>query len=506
MIPVHVVGCNRRRTASTGMNDQSSRSHAVVLIELTQKDTERGGSKTGRLYMVDLAGSEKVSKTGADGETLEEAKNINKSLSALGLVIMNLTDGGKGGHIPYRDSKLTRILQESLGGNSRTTIIVCCSPSSYNEMESLSSLQFAKRAKKIKNKARVNVEYSAAELTKQLEAAKNEIRKLAKRLAAYEQELRVWRNGGTVAPEDRAQLLEDSEGTSSLVDDMEAFGSATMPGVSAAGSGSVGRTESDLPEEERDAFMNRESELLDLLDEKDEEIRTLERENMELAQEKVTITKLAAESFHLQQAMKVKDEQIANLQEDNDTFEMTVETLVNINVEHQTENERLKRENDAHGSTLATRSDVSKKQFQKVEAMIAALCTMKPGGRQLPATPGTESGTALDMAVAKVRGFINQLFKQQEDLANAHASSSGANDEQSAEIEVLTRMVKAEHLKAEQTEKRFKACVNEIAQYEVRFLSIFGNVSSSLSRALSLDDTLFVRGSRAPLTCSRSLY
>ena len=277
-----------------------------------------------------------------------------------------------------------------------------------------------------------------------------------------------------MAPEDRAQLLEDSEGTSSLVDDMEAFGSATMPGVSAAGSGSVGRTESDLPEEERDAFMNRESELLDLLDEKDEEIRTLERENMELAQEKVTITKLAAESFHLQQAMKVKDEQIANLQEDNDTFEMTVETLVNINVEHQTENERLKRENDAHGSTLATRSDVSKKQFQKVEAMIAALCTMKPGGRQLPATPGTESGTALDMAVAKVRGFINQLFKQQEDLANAHASSSGANDEQSAEIEVLTRMVKAEHLKAEQTEKRFKACVNEIAQYEVRFLSIFG--------------------------------
>ena len=115
------------------MNDLSSRSHSVFLLELKQKDTQRGGMKTGKLYLVDLAGSEKVSKTGADGETLEEAKNINKSLSALGLVIMSLTDGQTRQHVPYRDSKLTRILQESLGGNSRTTIIICCSPSSYNE-------------------------------------------------------------------------------------------------------------------------------------------------------------------------------------------------------------------------------------------------------------------------------------------------------------------------------------------------------------------------------------
>lgn len=110
---------------------------------------------------MDLAGSEKVGKTGATGQTLEEAKMINKSLSALGKVINNLTDG-KSTHIPYRDSKLTRILQESLGGNSKTTLVICCSPSSFNDTETVSTLRFGMRAKSIKNKATVNVEMSAA--------------------------------------------------------------------------------------------------------------------------------------------------------------------------------------------------------------------------------------------------------------------------------------------------------------------------------------------------------
>ena len=112
------------------MNTESSRSHSLVQFTVQQRNTETGSSKTGRLYLVDLAGSEKVGKTGASGQTLEEAKKINKSLSALGMVINALTDG-KSSHVPYRDSKLTRILQESLGGNSRTTLIVNCSPCAY---------------------------------------------------------------------------------------------------------------------------------------------------------------------------------------------------------------------------------------------------------------------------------------------------------------------------------------------------------------------------------------
>ena len=96
----------------------------------------------GKLYFVDLAGSEKISKTHVTGQQLEEAKNINKSLSALGLVINALTEKKENTHVPYRDSKLTRLLQESLGGNSQTSLILACSMCSYNDKETLSTLRF----------------------------------------------------------------------------------------------------------------------------------------------------------------------------------------------------------------------------------------------------------------------------------------------------------------------------------------------------------------------------
>ncbi|CAH2001133.1 unnamed protein product [Acanthoscelides obtectus] len=132
----------------TDMNEHSSRSHSVFLINVKQENLENQKKLSGKLYLVDLAGSEKVSKTGAEGTVLDEAKNINKSLSALGNVISALADGNKS-HIPYRDSKLTRILQESLGGNARTTIVICCSPASFNEAETKSTLEFGKRSVQI---------------------------------------------------------------------------------------------------------------------------------------------------------------------------------------------------------------------------------------------------------------------------------------------------------------------------------------------------------------------
>lgn len=126
------------------MNSESSRSHSIFQISITQKHTRTGSSKMSKLSLVDLAGSEKAGKTGAIGQTMEEAKKINKSLSSLGNVINALTDG-KSVHVPYRDSKLTRILQESLGGNARTSLIINCSPSSYNEAETISTLRFGVR-------------------------------------------------------------------------------------------------------------------------------------------------------------------------------------------------------------------------------------------------------------------------------------------------------------------------------------------------------------------------
>src|SRR5436305_1348511 len=189
-----------RAVASTNMNQESSRSHSIFVITITQKNVETGSAKSGQLFLVDLAGSEKVGKTGASGQTLEEAKKINKSLSALGMVINSLTDG-KSSHIPYRDSKLTRILQESLGGNSRTTLIINCSPSSYNDADTLSTLRFGMRAKTINNKAKINAELSPAELKRQLKSVQSKALSFEKYIASLDAELQQWRNGEVVPKE-----------------------------------------------------------------------------------------------------------------------------------------------------------------------------------------------------------------------------------------------------------------------------------------------------------------
>jgi kinesin family protein 5 len=179
------TGHSNREVGYTHMNEGSSRSHAIFSLTVTQTNTRDLSSKSGKLYLVDLAGSEKVGKTGAEGKRLDEAKNINKSLSTLGLVIFSLTDG-KSTHVPYRDSKLTRVLQDSLGGNSKTSLIITCSPASYNEPETLSTLRFGIRAKAIKNKPKVNKEYSVAELKMLLNQANEMIAKKESRVVLLE--------------------------------------------------------------------------------------------------------------------------------------------------------------------------------------------------------------------------------------------------------------------------------------------------------------------------------
>ena len=155
---------SNRKVAETKLNHNSSRSHCILILEVTQSFKKEKLIKKGTLNLVDLAGSEKVSKTGAVGLTLEEAKKINLSLSTLGNVIHALTH--KSEHIPYRDSKLTRLLKESLGGNYKTSLIVTCSPHSLHLDEVISSLLFAKRVKTIKNVVKVNIKYSYEELQK----------------------------------------------------------------------------------------------------------------------------------------------------------------------------------------------------------------------------------------------------------------------------------------------------------------------------------------------------
>lgn len=142
-------GIANRAVGETQMNLASSRSHCLYIFSVQHTSTPDERVRAGKIILVDLAGSEKVEKTGAEGRVLDEAKTINKSLSALGNVINALTTG-KSNHVPYRDSKLTRILQDSLGGSSRASLLCCCSPSALNSPESLSTLRFGTRTKLIK--------------------------------------------------------------------------------------------------------------------------------------------------------------------------------------------------------------------------------------------------------------------------------------------------------------------------------------------------------------------
>lgn len=150
-------GNKNRSVGSTNMNEHSSRSHAIfqITVETSEQWDEDGEHiKVGKLNLVDLAGSEKVSKTGAEGERFKEATKINLSLSSLGNVISALVDGAA--YIPYRDSKLTRLLQDSLGGNSRTVMVATVGPAAFNYDETMNTLRYASRTKNIKNKPRIN--------------------------------------------------------------------------------------------------------------------------------------------------------------------------------------------------------------------------------------------------------------------------------------------------------------------------------------------------------------
>ncbi|KXJ16022.1 Kinesin-like protein KIF21B [Exaiptasia diaphana] len=194
-------GALSRTTASTNMNTHSSRSHAIFTLHVkqqrvvkTSENVTQGTNNyeyemlTAKFNFVDLAGSERLKRTGATGDRAKEGISINCGLLALGNVISALGDiTKKGTHVPYRDSKLTRLLQDSLGGNSQTLMIACISPSDRDFMETLNTLKYANRARNIKNKVSVNQDKAS----KQISLLRSEIQKLTMELVEFRQGKRV---------------------------------------------------------------------------------------------------------------------------------------------------------------------------------------------------------------------------------------------------------------------------------------------------------------------------
>lgn len=176
-------GQKYRSVAATKMNERSSRSHSVFSVSVKTLDNVSGMPLHGALHFVDLAGSESQGRTGAVGQTLEQSKHINQSLLGLGRVIGALGAGQP--HVPYRDSKLTRILQDSLGGSARTSLIINISPEAINAFETISSLRFGQGASLVKNAPRVNlVDVSVGDLRKLLSERDAEIARLRAQLGA----------------------------------------------------------------------------------------------------------------------------------------------------------------------------------------------------------------------------------------------------------------------------------------------------------------------------------
>ncbi|XP_067632229.1 kinesin heavy chain [Eurosta solidaginis] len=435
-------GKSNRHIAVTNMNEHSSRSHSVFLINVKQENLENQKKLSGKLYLVDLAGSEKVSKTGAEGTVLDEAKNINKSLSALGNVISALADGNKT-HIPYRDSKLTRILQESLGGNARTTIVICCSPASFNEAETKSTLEFGRRAKTVKNVVCVNEELTAEEWKRRYEKEKEKCARYKGKLESLELELARWRAGETVNAEEQVNVDDVMEAsTPNLEAETPAPAAGPVPATPAAGLmvGSISGDERARLEAERERLYQQ-------LDEKDEEINQQSQyvENLkdQILEQEELIANARREYEALQSEMaRIQQENESAKEEVKEVLQALEELAVNYDQKSQeidtknkdidSLNEELQQKQTLLSTTtseLQQLKDMSSHQKKRINEMLTnllrdlaevgqALATSDSGvDMKMNTVTGTGDATKVEEDFTMARLYISKMKTEAKNMA-----------------------------------------------------------------------------------------
>ncbi|XP_076808076.1 kinesin heavy chain-like isoform X2 [Clavelina lepadiformis] len=511
-------GKSNRHVAVTNMNEHSSRSHSIFLINVKQENTTTETKLTGKLYLVDLAGSEKVGKTGAEGTTLTEAMNINKSLSALGNVISALADGKKT-HIPYRDSKMTRILQDSLGGNCRTTIFICCSPASYNEPETRSTLLFGVRAKTIKNSVQANVELTAEQWRKKYEKEREKSKHFVNTIAHLEKELAKWRNGETVPPEDQVNT-KNRDSLIPLVDNQPLAAAALIANTTTQ-IATIPSSDSIVTSATTDSIDDERNNLYKMLDDKDEEInqasQLLERLKSQILEQEEVIAQSRADYEAVQEDMtRLSAESEASKEEVQDVLQALEELALNYDRKVQVAEDKSKELNQVSEDLLQKTKNVSALETEvshlkevnglhkrRVGDMMSSM--LKDLG-EIGAAIGNHDqpipdsvGEKFDEEITMTRLYVSRMKSEVKQLANKCQSLKSLQEESNKKLEESEQELAASQLLIQQHEAKMKSLVEYMQDVENKKRSLEDSIdkmneeiaelkSSEKVRVLALED------------------
>jgi len=480
-------GKSNRHVAVTNMNEHSSRSHSVFLINLKQENLENQKKLCGKLYLVDLAGSEKIGKTGVEGMGLEEAKNINKSLSALGNVIAALADGNKS-HIPYRDSKLTRILQESLGGNAKTTIVICASPASFNEAETKSTLDFGKRAKTIKNVVGVNEELTAEEWKKRYEKEKAKVAVSKKQIEKLEEELKRWRAGQSVSADEQLNLADIGMEESIVAPSLDKPTAVLDLGTS------------QISLEERNKLQEERERMYQMLDEKDDEIQEQSglveklKEQMLEQEELISATRRDYENL---------TKEMAKMQAENESAKEEVKEVLQALEELAVNYDQKSQEAETKSREYNTISDELSQQQSKLNSAQSELGSIKEAqSNQRKRTSEMLRSLLTDL------GEVGTVIAKNQDLKKPEPNNEGKVEEEFTVARLFVSKMKSEAKnlvskasaleqqqveslkKVELMEKELGDCRLTIVQHEAKMKTLNESLKENDAKKRSLEEAV----------------